>query len=128
MVTEVKAGVGSNLFGSLSKVVSEYKLSKGTTLVAVKGASHTVKGNKVFVTTEYSASLSFKIVVSEEGETEVYYFTHVRTVTPVAGKVDINSVQATVRPEAPVVDISVPDLEELNLGVTPVKRVGFDYK
>ncbi len=125
MVTEVKAGVGSNRSGSLSKVVSEYKLSKGTTLVAVKGASHTTKGNKVFVTTEYSASLSFKIVVREDERVVIYPFTHVREVEVPAGKTDINSVAATVRPELDVVEQVVPDLEEINLDLAPIPRVGF---
>ncbi len=126
MVTEVKKGIGSNLLGSLSKVTSEYKLSKGTELIAVKGASSTTRGNKVRVTTEYSESLAFKIVVREDERTVIYPFTHVREVEVPAGKVDINSVAATVRPELDVVDRVVPDLEELNLGVQPIPRVGFD--
>ncbi len=115
MVTEISEGIGSNMLGALSKVESEYKLDKGTTLVAVKGASSTVRGNKVVVTTEYSSSISFKIVVIEDERTVIYPFIHVRSVTVPSGKTDINSVAATVRPE--VVDSvdEVPSLVELNI-------------
>ncbi len=125
MITETKEGTGTNYLGELSRVTSEYKMSKGTTLVAVKGASSTVRGNKIVVTTEYSESISFRIVVLEDDKTAIYPFVHERTVTALPGRTNINQVAATVRPALDVPSVVTPSLEEIDLSVTPIPRVGF---
>ncbi len=126
MVTEISEGIGSNMLGALSKVESEYKLSKGTELVAVKGASCTTRGNKVVVTTEYSSSMQFNIVVREEGVIVSYPFIHTRHVKALAGRTDINSRQPAKRARPVKEVVELPGLVELNVAAPAALKVGFD--
>ena len=120
MVSETNTMTGHNMEGELSVVTTKYKLDGDTELIAVKGASHTVKGKVVTVTTDYVESIAFNIVVKEAGDTVIYPFVHNRVVSVSRGKLDINTAVETVRPVAEVVVDTTPSVVEIN---KPIGRV-----
>ncbi len=113
MVIEKVVGFGSNLRGKTSEVISEYKLVD-CEFVEVRGAE-VVKQTKtkLVVSTRYTDSISFTVVVREDERVAMYRFTHLREVSDAVGKVP-NQVEPTVKPtKSKHVYVEAPALREL---------------
>ncbi len=97
MMKETKKGLGSNKQGEMSEVTSEYNLGSAK-LIEVKGAEGEVDGKTLKVTTNYSESISFKIVVKEKGKTAIYIYVHKRDVSLPEGNKTPNDVKPVIKP------------------------------
>ena len=124
MIKEIESGVGTTA-GDITVITSEYKLGKGTEFKEVLGGvTGSLRGDTLKVTSKYNDSLSFDIVTEFDGVESVDNFSHVRDIIrPV--NLNINHCPQSVRIPVDVVDVEVPALEEINLDVEPLERVGF---
>ncbi len=113
MMKETKVGIGRNKQGEMSEVVSEYNLGSAK-LVEVKGAEGEVVGKTLKVITNYSESISFRIVVKEKGETAIYVFVHERVVGVPEGNKTPNDVKPVIKPSKTLYPyVEAPALREL---------------
>ncbi len=124
MIVEIESGNGTT-DGSVSTVSSKYSLGKGTKLIEVLGgAEGSLRGDTLKVVSKYDDSLSFDIVTEVDGKRCVDTFSHVRKAVR-SYTTNINHCPESVRVDVPVIDVDVPSLVEINVGVEALERVGF---
>ncbi len=124
MIVEIKSGSGTT-DGDITVVSSTYTLGKGTVFKELLGGVEgSLRGDTLKVTSTYDDSISFDVVTEVDGVRCVDTFVHVRKVVR-PFTTNINHVEATARVDVPVIDVVTPSLEEINLDVEALPRVGF---
>ncbi len=111
--------------GEVTSVTSEYTLGKGDEFVKLLGgAEGSLRGDTLRVTTKYDDSLSFAIVVENDGKRTSSRFKHIRKVVrPV--NLNINHCPQSVRLPVADLHVDVPSLVEVNVDAPVLERVGF---
>ncbi len=124
MIKEIEKGVGTT-DGSVTVITSEYSIGRGTEFKEILGGvTGSLRGDTLKVTSTYNDSISFDVVTETDGVESVDNFVHVRKVVR-PYTTNINHCPQSVRIPVADVDVKTPSLEEINVGVESLERVGF---